>query len=231
MGFTYGNKDHPRVCGEKLYPICFNMEPLGSPPRMRGKGRALLCSSPSPGITPAYAGKSARDENRKNAARDHPRVCGEKNIPQIHISRSTGSPPRMRGKAGKSHRCNHQPGITPAYAGKSLSAACRVLRVLGSPPRMRGKGPQSFRVWKLPRITPAYAGKSSSHISSFRWFRDHPRVCGEKSKKSVKNATQSGSPPRMRGKVYGGPQLGAGHRITPAYAGKRAAPVRLPSTK
>ena len=32
---------------------------------------------------------------------DHPRICGEKNIPQVHISRSTGSPPRMRGKDQK----------------------------------------------------------------------------------------------------------------------------------
>ena len=56
---TRGNspRDHPRVCGEKLYPICFSMEPLGSPPRVRGKGLVLLATLWPLGITPACAGK------------------------------------------------------------------------------------------------------------------------------------------------------------------------------
>ena len=30
--------DHPRVCGEKIYPLLAIASPLGSPPRVRGKG-------------------------------------------------------------------------------------------------------------------------------------------------------------------------------------------------
>ena len=33
------------------------------------------------------------------------------------------------------------------------------------------------------RITPAYAGKSICHVSYCVCYRDHPRVCGEKTKK------------------------------------------------
>ena len=93
--------------------------------------------------------------------------------------------------------------VSPAYAGKSAmrcrnGCACpdhprvcgeRATRIApkncgsGSPPRMRGKG-AAIRVDGVPvGITPAYAGKSCSscRCSSRRW--DHPRVCGEKTKK------------------------------------------------
>ena len=51
-------RDHPRVCGEK--PWCFRGTDcrLGSPPRMRGKGRLETFELSNSGITPAYAGKS-----------------------------------------------------------------------------------------------------------------------------------------------------------------------------
>ena len=50
--------DHPRVCGEK-YPVFPGLLlHLGSPPRVRGKGRCQLKSAQSDRITPAYAGKS-----------------------------------------------------------------------------------------------------------------------------------------------------------------------------
>ena len=73
-------QDHPRVCGEKLL-CCMRwltgrgspprmrgkdllvatpgQKQPGSPPRMRGKAEAGLVQRELPGITPAYAGKSA----------------------------------------------------------------------------------------------------------------------------------------------------------------------------
>ena len=70
--------DHPRVCGEKPGLQADHRAAWGSPPRMRGKVRALLCSSPSPGITPAYAGKRRCTSACTLSYWDHPRVCGEK---------------------------------------------------------------------------------------------------------------------------------------------------------
>ena len=59
---TSGPRDHPRVGGEKGGPLAALRRNRGSPPRGRGKVRALLCSSPVPGITPAWAGKSSASQ-------------------------------------------------------------------------------------------------------------------------------------------------------------------------
>ncbi len=56
-----GQKDHPRVCGEKKIRRSRFAAPLGSPPRMRGKADELPPHVGGYGITPAYAGKSLRE--------------------------------------------------------------------------------------------------------------------------------------------------------------------------
>ena len=50
-------RDHPRVCGEKFMLPCLFIIILGSPPRMRGKGKVGPFPALHSGITPAYAGK------------------------------------------------------------------------------------------------------------------------------------------------------------------------------
>ena len=54
-------RDHPRLCGEKLYPDSLCMVLSGSPPPMRGKGDICIAADSRIGITPAYAGKSYQD--------------------------------------------------------------------------------------------------------------------------------------------------------------------------
>ena len=51
-------------------------------------------------------------------------------------------------------------------------------------------------------------------------YRDHPRVCGEKLRKTAVSVRELGSPPRMRGKEEEGELSARKDRITPAYAGK-----------
>ena len=92
-------RDHPRVCGEKLRKEEARETGLGSPPRMRGKVYMRCCACLPPRITPAYAGKSISDAQRGCSGRDHPRVCGEKQVRALQAAHSIGSPPRMRGKA------------------------------------------------------------------------------------------------------------------------------------
>ena len=177
------SQDHPRVCGEKPERKAPRRPRLGSPPRMRGKetdSRRQCCSA---GITPAYAGKRTLFCLAGRRNRDHPRVCGEKSM--------------YSGVFYERYR------ITPAYAGKSFPAGCPRSRSrdhprvcgekprrppaaavgIGSPPRMRGKDSIMDGLQGVHGITPAYAGKSCSscRCSSRRW--DHPRVCGEKTKK------------------------------------------------
>ena len=71
-------RDHPRICGEKLVCTTWLMLIMGSPPRMRGKGRTRDPGTPPTGITPAYAGKSQPRTAPAHRLQDHPRVCGEK---------------------------------------------------------------------------------------------------------------------------------------------------------
>ena len=49
--------DHPRVCGEKMIHWVTSLMPVGSPPRVRGKGPFALAWSRCYRITPACAGK------------------------------------------------------------------------------------------------------------------------------------------------------------------------------
>ena len=51
-------------------------------------------------------------------------------------------------------------------------------------------------------------------------WRDHPRLCGEKSGQRRKKRRTSGSPPPMRGKALQRCAVLGSLRITPAYAGK-----------
>ena len=179
----YAVVDHPRVCGEKLDNTTSATINQGSPPRMRGKVRLILYN--------------------QCPCKDHPRVCGEKYGEFYTVVSGLGSPPRMRGKEGKYRGSQSGQGITPAYAGKR----CKVflLEILvqdhprvcgekvvvrestaarpGSPPRMRGKEGTPLENLPKDRITPAYAGKSIRLTSKVVCRRDHPRVCGEKTKK------------------------------------------------
>ena len=91
----------------------------------------------------------------------------------------------------------------------------------GSPPRMRGKASRGGLILKDDGITPAYAGKSIQTFQFVQYHRDHPRVCGEKLSISSAHISQTGSPPRMRGKARMILIHVNGERITPAYAGKR----------
>ena len=153
---------------------------MGSPPRMRGKGRKYKNYSWRRRITPAHAGKRSPMRPSASLSRDHPRVCGEKlGFPSATLY-ALGSPPCMRGKEILPPGQLAGARITPAYAGKSflerikasisrdhpracgekvtMSDACA--KSMGSPPRVRGKGDPDPGLQKFSGITPAYAGKS-----------------------------------------------------------------------
>ena len=92
-------RDHPRVCGEKLPESTRRTADEGSPPRVRGEGEKLDLRSTAPGITPACAGRRLRFLFRFRHPPDHPRVCGEKPGGNMSWGNMIGSPPRVRGEA------------------------------------------------------------------------------------------------------------------------------------
>ena len=114
------NRDHPRICGEKL-PRTLRPSPRkGSPPHMRGKVNEKKANGFDIRITPAYAGKSTLLCFPAEPGWDHPRICGEKSLSGTDTGRKEGSPPHMRGKVMSGLAVGVRLGITPAYAGKRL---------------------------------------------------------------------------------------------------------------
>ena len=173
-------RDHPRACGENRPSPRPQWSPAGSPPRMRGKPIVYPTDTPFSGITPAHAGKTAREPGRKDEKGDHPRACGENHMIGGRSMPKAGSPPRMRGKPRLSRDARADDGITPAHAGKTPQAGTRFCTFrdhpracgenrsassasaerAGSPPRMRGKHFHGSHLSKLCGITPAHAGKT-----------------------------------------------------------------------
>ena len=173
---------------------------------MRGKVTAPSTLMTAFGITPAYAGKRQKGKLFVFCLQDHPRLCGEKWCPCRRSRWNWGSPPPMRGKVQVFFGKMLRTGITPAYAGKRshrrnfyncikdhprlcgekyLYFFTSFTR-LGSPPPMRGKVQPANVDFFEDGITPAYAGKSAAFPCKIHPFWDHPRLCGEKTKKIPK---------------------------------------------
>ena len=191
--------DHPRVCGEKVVLSIFLVPLMGSPPRVRGKALRFFLIRPSPGITPACAGKSPERFSHPSPSRDHPRVCGEKTFLYAVSLPDSGSPPRVRGKVSTKIKNVSCKGITPACAGKSERFYAK-----------HGKA----------RDHPRVCGEKCVCVCVCVCV-DHPRVCGEKFASSFCTFSGAGSPPRVRGKACGEGWAEARAGITPACAGKR----------
>ena len=155
-------------------------------------------------ITPAHAGNTTCLPSPQSSLQDHPRACGEY-VPSILVVLPLGgSPPRMRGipKFPEDYELYFR--ITPAHAGNTPEdfvlveicedhpRACGEYTArqraeadqIGSPPRMRGIPSQINGARPNEGITPAHAGNTGTTISMNRPAKDHPRACGEYTKKS-----------------------------------------------
>ena len=189
---------------------------------MRGKALRGFQVHVDAGITPAYAGKSSCNFRFSFC---HP-----------------GSPPHVRGKGLHILAHGLDVGITPACAGKRQGQVVpgfafedhprvcgeksktkdTAAYTPGSPPHVRGKVSTRFCAISCHGITPACAGKRCLHRFCKGISKDHPRVCGEKSRCWLDLEPPTGSPPRMRGKGLGASKGCDGVGITPACAGKSA---------
>ena len=170
---------------------------------MRGKALRGFQVHVDAGITPACAGKSFRPIWGVEKTPDHPRMCGEKLALYNELNNHQGSPPHVRGKGISSRDGQQFTRITPACAGKRFAGqnaraerqdhprmcgekatgACTSRACWGSPPHVRGKERYSATRKPGPRITPACAGKSRWLRPALALRQDHPRMCGEKTKK------------------------------------------------
>ena len=145
----------------------------------------------------------------------------------------------MRGTLRRAFRTFRRLGIIPAYAGNTMMTprlttatwdhprVCgehdplvpSVCDVLGSSPRMRGTLGRRVVGLCLVGIIPAYAGNTTARNASTKAKRDHPRVCGEHSRRGSAGLSFGGSSPRMRGTRNINPRRTFRMGIIPAYAG------------
>ena len=148
------------MCGEKL---CINLRRcfcLGSPPHVRGKPSFSRPAFAEHWITPACAGKSTHSLNIDRSRRDHPRMCGEKNIDFYFAFVLVGITPAC---AGKSDVLLCEAVLLqdhPRMCGEKKTGGDAAPRIRGSPPHVRGKGCLTDVGGQWNRITPACAGKS-----------------------------------------------------------------------
>ena len=147
-------------------------------------------------------------------------MCGEKISAATDSVPWSGSPPHVRGKGIVLRGYKFESGITPACAGKrsGIDNATVSLRDhprmcgektertissragTGSPPHVRGKEGDDLRPAGPAGITPACAGKSRGGRHILCDSRDHPRMCGEKTERTISSRAGTGSPPHVRGK-------------------------------
>ena len=117
--FTLSTTDHPRRCGENKSAHGRLASLKGSPPQVRGKlSRWAVCRFLCR-ITPAGAGKTQHQNQRRQNHGDHPRRCGENWQKRWVDPRKKGSPPQVRGKRFICDRSISHERITPAGAGKT----------------------------------------------------------------------------------------------------------------
>ena len=175
----------------------------GSPPQVRGKLPRIYPLSFQPRITPAGAGKTSLYHLFLSCQPDHPRRCGENCFSLLRSTCISGSPPQVRGKLSNSGMALGLCRITPAGAGKTRCDSDRAistrdhprrcgenlpipdkrLGTLGSPPQVRGKPSSGALADAAGGITPAGAGKTIPCSVQFPRTQDHPRRCGENTKK------------------------------------------------
>ena len=126
----------------------------------------------------------------------------------------------MRGKRLHGLECPAGVRNIPAYAGKTTNRSSVGGASGGTSPRMRGKLIASEIVYKPLGNIPAYAGKTLQLQPDQVILEEHPRVCGENSRRPAPCGTFIGTSPRMRGKRFTASGPGCGGGNIPAYAGK-----------
>ena len=211
----------------------------GSSPRLRGTRAGHSYHHGFLGIIPALAGNTQTAVVHMDYSRDHPRACGEHVAPPSPSGFLLGSSPRLRGTPRACSRMYSRTGIIPALAGNTSCSgsplpqtadhprACgehssitsNTSWILGSSPRLRGTLKKFCMFPYSYGIIPALAGNTSDLARAHRFWRDHPRACGEHVIGVNPEIAALGSSPRLRGTPRTIGTFLTSPRIIPALAG------------
>ena len=131
-------QDHPRLRGEYLVFMVGTAIFTGSPPLARGVPLAIPYISNHFRITPACAGSTYDESNKRVPQGDHPRLRGEYLKPQKFLSMQLGSPPLARGVLNTIPTIARSGRITPACAGSTIYLP-KAAQLNKDHPRLRGE--------------------------------------------------------------------------------------------
>ncbi len=170
---------HPRVCGENVFLVVAQKEPI----------RAI----------PACAGRTLQSAaDRLAAARPSPRVRGE---PSSRARRATSGHPRVCGENGRQiFPLGRLTRAIPACAGRTEEKADWFRIRCGPSPRVRGERPLTAP--PPPRTdgpSPRVRGERNTQAEPHRAVPGHPRVCGENHCSFAFLIMVVGPSPRVRG--------------------------------
>ena len=225
------HRAHPRIRGEDQVVVEIHGRVQGSPPHSRGRQWVAAPGLVYWGLTPAFAGKTARNATGDRRRKAHPRIRGEDQFCTLTPAAQHGSPPHSRGRRHAPERWPGRDRLTPAFAGKTrytnsgrpvVKAHPRIRgedslpgdrwgETDGSPPHSRGRHIVIHKIFSYARLTPAFAGKTGGPPAIRFVVEAHPRIRGEDSAPFNLTWAVAGSPPHSRGRqsarrVHEGPQ-------------------------
>ena len=116
---SFRMRDHPRMCGEHGQGRLVASADVGSSPHVRGALTLLPTALKPAGIIPACAGSTAVKSEASSHPGDHPRMCGEHDMPTFDICVPKGSSPHVRGARITPPVERNNGGIIPACAGST----------------------------------------------------------------------------------------------------------------
>ena len=177
------DEDHPRVCGEHRNLMSSSRKKQGSSPRMRGTPASLPCGVRRCGIIPAYAGNTKPIPAGATIPEDHPRVCGEHHVVGVRGVEQPGIIPAYAGNTSVLNDPLPPRRDHPRVCGEHVLVYAFNIPYLGSSPRMRGTPQRPIPAACALGIIPAYAGNTPMTRFCCAVSRDHPRVCGEHTKR------------------------------------------------
>ena len=128
---------HPRLRGaDRLDGYSLDIG-SGSSPLTRGGQKTPLCRTMSPGLIPAYAGRTRTCNALNRSLWAHPAVSGGDSLLTYMVGNSGGSSPHTRGGRVSVDVRRRTMGLIPAYAGRTKEQPWW-LRYKGAHPRLRG---------------------------------------------------------------------------------------------
>ena len=230
---------HPRMREERTRGRPISEERIGSSPHTRGTRRPRVRSHKTRRFIPACAGNAAGADPRTGPASVHPRMRGERVRWAAAPSSISGSSPHVRGMPACRFNNIDPDRFIPACAGNAsrISATCSATpvhpRMCGE--RIRWYQPKSGKHGSSPhargtpyillydsgndRFIPACAGNASAGPRTSPARAVHPRMRGERSRKTGERAPVGGSSPHARGTRQADHLNRIVQRFIPAYAG------------